>query len=333
MKYSVIIPIYNAEKSIKRCLDSLLPQLNSDVEIILVNDGSTDTSGEICKEYAAKNRSFHYYEQTNSGVSVARNTGIEKATGEYIVFIDSDDYVSKDAFLQIDQVLSECEYDFIITPLLFTDKTSERKESMIPFFSKDMDAIFSKISDLICRKQINAPIGKVYRREIMNINHICFPEGCSIVEDKVFNIAYALHIQNLRVLDDSFYHYVVTSQDSLSRSVRSAEELNEQFDIGSKALDEALCSSNLEKKYLDRIREAENFCCCIQVYSRAKRMKLRKATKEEIFSGIRNDCKEVNKKKMHYPKTNYCRKIYMPVKLRQYWLIYKVAMKLAERAS
>ena len=93
-KISVIVPIYNAEAYLNRCLDSIINQTYSDLEIILINDGSTDNSLDICLEYASKDKRIVVYNQTNKGISKARNKGIELATGDYIGFVDSDDIIS-----------------------------------------------------------------------------------------------------------------------------------------------------------------------------------------------------------------------------------------------
>ncbi len=93
-KISVIVPIYNAEAYLNRCLDSIINQTYSDLEIILINDGSTDNSLDICLEYASKDKRIVVYNQTNKGISKTRNKGIELATGDYIGFVDSDDIIS-----------------------------------------------------------------------------------------------------------------------------------------------------------------------------------------------------------------------------------------------
>lgn len=330
MKYSVIIPIYNAEKTLRRCLDSLLPQLNNDIEVLLINDGSIDKSSEICKAYVEKNSCFKYFEQENAGVSSARNLGIDKANGEYILFIDSDDYVSNDMFALIDSTFGEDGYDFVLFSAVIKDTEAETIAMQVPFESKKLDSVFLKVSDMICKKQINAPWGKVYKREIIRSFSIRFPENCNIAEDRAFNIAYCLHIHCLKVSQEYYYYVDRTRDNSLSRAVRSADELNHHFNIEADYLESVLSDSALEDQYINQIIAANNFCECRQVYSRAKRMKLRGASKKEIMKGIRKDCKEVNSKKMIYPKTNYCRKIYLPVKTRFYWLIYKVVMRLAE---
>ena len=92
---SIIVPIYNKEKYISKCLDSILQQDYYNFEIIIIDDGSTDNSSHIVKDYCSKNKNIKYYFQTNQGVSAARNKGLDLVSGEYIIFIDADDYISK----------------------------------------------------------------------------------------------------------------------------------------------------------------------------------------------------------------------------------------------
>ncbi len=97
--FSIIVPVYNAEKTLQRCVDSILAQTFEDFELILINDGSKDQSGDICDEYAAKDSRVKTVHKTNGGVSSARNAGLRIAQGEYIAFIDSDDYIDNDYLL------------------------------------------------------------------------------------------------------------------------------------------------------------------------------------------------------------------------------------------
>lgn len=333
MRFSVIIPIYNAERTLRRCLDSLFPQLNNDIEVLLINDGSTDNSAKICKEYVFKSFCFKYFEQENAGVSAARNLGIDNAQGDYVLFIDSDDYVLADMFSIINRALSEFDYDYAVFPLIVSNGNTDRKEQLVPFESKELDTVIPKIAEMICKKQINAPLGKVYKRRILNEKDVRFPEGCDIAEDRAFNLKYALNINSILVASLGFYNYTEELQDSLSRTIRSTEELAHHFAIEREYIIQSLESSDLDEFNMNQIIAAENFCACRQVYSRAKRMILRGASRKDIISGIRSDCQEMNSRKLQYPKTLYCKKIYIPVKLRMYRLIYEVAKKLAQRAS
>ena len=105
MKYSVIIPVYNSEKTIKRCIDSITLQNRSDVEIIVINDGSTDESESICKALQNEHENIIYIHQENGGVSSARNLGLSVATGEFVMFVDSDDYVDNQLLINIQKVV------------------------------------------------------------------------------------------------------------------------------------------------------------------------------------------------------------------------------------
>ena len=95
MKYSIIVPVYNMEKYISKCLDSIFSSTYKNYEVIIVNDGSTDKSDEIIKTYIEKNRNIIYIKEENMGLSTARNNGVSKATGDYIIFVDSDDYIEE----------------------------------------------------------------------------------------------------------------------------------------------------------------------------------------------------------------------------------------------
>mgnify|MGYP004543269393 FL=1 len=114
MKLSIIIPIYNREKTLPRCLDSILAMKMSDYEVLLVDDGSTDSTEAICKKYERLDNRFHYFHKENGGVSSARNFGIYKSNGIWITFVDSDDFVQADHFKCLDECQT-AQYDFLMT--------------------------------------------------------------------------------------------------------------------------------------------------------------------------------------------------------------------------
>ena len=114
MAYSVIIPIFNAETTLRRCLDSLVDQSFDDYELLLINDGSTDGSDAICREYANVYPCIRYFAKENGGISSARNLGLEQAKGEYILFVDSDDYVAETYLETINRAVSETHPDLLI---------------------------------------------------------------------------------------------------------------------------------------------------------------------------------------------------------------------------
>lgn len=124
--FSIIIPVYNVEDYIDECLESILEQTYKNYEVILIDDGSTDRSGQICERYAMKDTRIHVYHQTNSGLSEARNTGIRKAIGEYILFIDSDDYIAERSLGRIYDLISaqeeQADLVFLTTKAFFAGK-------------------------------------------------------------------------------------------------------------------------------------------------------------------------------------------------------------------
>lgn len=114
MKFSIIIPVYNVEPYIEQCIHSVLAQKNAEMQIILVDDGSTDASGYICDQYAHKYKQLQVIHQKNMGLSEARNTGIRHASGDYVLFIDADDYIAKDSVWHIEQEIINCSYPDLV---------------------------------------------------------------------------------------------------------------------------------------------------------------------------------------------------------------------------
>lgn len=114
MNLSIIVPIYNREKTLSRCLDSILSMKMQNYEVLLIDDGSTDASKEICKKYEFLDSRFNYYYKKNGGVSSARNLGLAKCSGIWVTFVDSDDFVSPNHFEDLADLLPK-EYDFLMT--------------------------------------------------------------------------------------------------------------------------------------------------------------------------------------------------------------------------
>ncbi|HES9811864.1 TPA: glycosyltransferase family 2 protein, partial [Streptococcus pneumoniae] len=112
---SVIVPVYNVEPFISSCLDSLSKQIYQNFEVLLVNDGSTDNSGAICREYADRDSRFHYFEKENAGVADARNFGIERSKGDYITFVDSDDWVTEEYLSILIETLKEQHSEIVVS--------------------------------------------------------------------------------------------------------------------------------------------------------------------------------------------------------------------------
>ena len=183
-KISVIIPVYNVEKWLNKCVDSILSQSYENFEVILVNDGSTDKSKDICDQYSKEDNRVKVFDILNSGQSVARNIGLKEAKGDYILFIDSDDYISDKAIIEkFINILDSNNYDFIYTSYCrFEDGNEEKITEILPI-NLTNDEIKNKegkdiLVDLLNKNSFHhAPYLKVCRKEFILNNKLFFREG------------------------------------------------------------------------------------------------------------------------------------------------------------
>jgi glycosyltransferase involved in cell wall biosynthesis len=203
---SIVIPIYNAEGSLRKCVDSVLGQTYSNYELILVNDGSTDNSAEICMSFK-DNPKISVVNQQNSGVSSARNNGISKSKGDFVCFIDSDDWVEP-TFLEsfIDCFSNENE-------LLVQDVSRDNSSKSYPnagYIEKTVE--LSSLNELLVEFNLlrfGYPFGKFYSKSIIDSNNLKFEQDISYGEDLLFFISYLNHVEKIRFLPLLKYHYWV----------------------------------------------------------------------------------------------------------------------------
>lgn len=234
MKFSIVIPIFNAEKYLNRCIESLLKYDKANIEIVLINDGSTDKSLEICKYYKSKYSNIVLINKKNEGQGIARNYGIEVATGDYITFVDSDDFFEVDVLDYIDKYIKKQKLDFYIFnwSYIFNDKKIENKRDYNEkyFYKGDKDYNFF-IENMIWPAKNNsygsAVWAKFYNLKIIKKNNIKFrSEREMFSEDLIFNIEYIEHIKNVVILDKSIYCYY---QNSTSYKNKYHEEYIEKL--------------------------------------------------------------------------------------------------------
>ena len=204
---SVIIPVYNAQDGIKRCVDSLLNQSFKDFEIILLNDGSKDNSLNILKEYELKYSFVRVIDKQNEGVAVTRNKGILLAEGEYIMFMDNDDFVDSDYIETFYQAIHEKNLDLVIGGY----KRVNQDNQII--FSQDIQQ--SEWSKYI----IMAPWAKVYRTEFLKTNNLEFFDY-GIGEDIIFNLAAYKTTDKIGLLDYKGYNWYYNNQSISNTSQR-----------------------------------------------------------------------------------------------------------------
>ncbi|WP_314482204.1 glycosyltransferase [Streptococcus cristatus] len=235
---SVIIPVYNAQDGIKRCIDSLLNQSFKNFEIILLNDGSKDNSLNILKEYELKYSFVRVIDKQNEGVAVTRNKGILLAEGEYIMFMDNDDFVDSDYLETFYQAIHEKKLDLVIGGY----KRVNQDNQII--FSQDIQQ--SEWSKYI----ITAPWAKVYRTEFLKTNNLEFFDY-GIGEDIIFNLAAYKATDKIGLLDYKGYNWYYNSQSISNTSQRGFSPKIDILVLFSKIL-ELGKPSELEVYYLKR---------------------------------------------------------------------------------
>lgn len=204
---SVIIPVYNVEKYLSRCIDSIIQQTYSNIEIILVNDGSTDSSGRICDFYKEKDQRIKVIHKKNGGLSDARNKGIEIASGSYIVFIDSDDYVKDSYLMKMYTAISNSKADLVICNFEFVDERENairKRESPI----SDMKLTGREIEYKICEKNGDYFVvawNKMYKKSLWR--NLRFPLG-KINEDEFVICKILEKCNKVITLKEKLYFYV-----------------------------------------------------------------------------------------------------------------------------
>lgn len=227
-KISVIVPIYNAEKYLARCLDSILTQADENVELILINDGSTDLSEEIIKTYLGKYKtSIKYIKKPNTGISDSRNIGIEKATGDYIIFVDADDYIEKNLFKNLSKYM-ENEIDIIkYKAIIETDDEKAIGQLEGPTFDTTKgEEAFSKLC--FTDEMLDALWVYAYRKKFLTQNNFKFIKG-AYHEDFGLIPLIILKANTFISTDIQGYHYVQSS-NSITRNSNYDKTVKKIYD-------------------------------------------------------------------------------------------------------
>ena len=329
---SIIIPVYNVEKYLSVCLDSILAQTYKDYEVILVDDGSTDNSSVICDDYAKKNICIQVIHQPNAGVSVARNKGIECARGEWITFVDSDDWLDIDFLasfnLQTDTELSITGLKYIHYPESIVLKIWSFKETEISL-SCDFEAIAE--NNLL---EYGTVCCKAYKKQVMDTYKIRFDENLSYHEDHLLLFQYLHHVDRVSFHRAIGYNYRITSSgQSLSSKIHPWAKLNASGDAMFWELKHLFFFRFLPQWY---IRKLTTFCLEPKVAA-SRSVFVSNLTENEKKRAIKTIIKDSNLLKEYYhPKglKNKLQKIcllegYMSLKV--FYAIVEIVKKISRR--
>ncbi len=230
--FSIIIPVYNVQDYLAECVDSVLKQTYQNYEIILVDDGSTDISGQICDYYAERDNRIHVVHKENGGAAIARNEGAKQAQGKYILYLDSDDFLLGDTLLQELKDKFEADGDEFI---LFKSVKYYDKNSFVDFYGDYKESVFSKSAAEIFRymiaknKQLACPWNRAVRRDYVVENDIYFIEN-TIAEDIPWTVKLFENAQKIGCINSLFHAYRQNRSDSVTNTA-SGKNLLDLFNI------------------------------------------------------------------------------------------------------
>jgi len=214
-KISIIVPMYNSEKFISRCVDSILSQSYTDFELILVDDGSTDSTVSICENYAKNDNRILLLKKENGGVSSARNFGLKHAVGELIMFVDSDDSIRPLCLERVAEISDSA--DFIIFGISFCFLNHSIDTRPVDNLKNYSVTEFLASSELYSYKSsLSSPWARVFKRDIILENNISFNESMSFAEDSLFNVQYLNCCKSVCLDSNCFYNCDKTNENSIT---------------------------------------------------------------------------------------------------------------------
>lgn len=249
-KISIIVPVYNVESYINDCIESIINQVFKEFELILINDGSTDKSGEICDKYAENDNRIKVIHQINKGPGATRNLGIKLAKGEYIGFVDSDDTIDKEMYQEMYNLALKNKYDIVACGY----KEIYYEKNIEDIFTNPLNGHYELIGEniktnleiLLCKNQIlgyASLCNKLYKKDIIIKNNIAIKENIKIAEDLCFNIQLLNVVKSIGSINKAFYKYRRINSKSL---MNDKDNLYFKFD-GHQEMLKVFKESNISK--------------------------------------------------------------------------------------
>ena len=253
---SIILPVYNAQNHLARCVGSICAQTYQNIEIIILNDGSKDQSLPVCEEFRQKDPRILLVDKANSGVSDTRNLGLKLASGKYVEFVDSDDYLDPDFTERLVAAAEENEADFVIAPYKMVipagaskpeqvlDKIQDelgvmsvarppevREYGFLPAGVYDKDTFALRLMDKPASYFYSVLWNKLYRRDILNGNDIQFVSEMRWAEDLVFNLRYIQYAERFVAIDKPGYYYVQNPQSICHTQINAATIVQNKLQV------------------------------------------------------------------------------------------------------
>lgn len=296
---SIILPVYNAEKTLQKCIKSILKQDFIDFELIIINDGSDDDTLFICKNYAEKDNRIELISQSNKGVSSARNIGLDKAKGKYICFVDADDWAEQgylSAFFRYNIIPNK---EIVIQSCYESSDKETSIKCILPdklYNQTDFTSIFTELHIL----GYGYPFAKLYQTDIIKKYNLRFDTNIHFIEDLLFFLNYFQHMESVRTVSEAHYYYTVhTSEISLSYSHNQYDSEIKAYYSEKKILETLTTKFNLSNSAIEYWKTNNGF-----LFYRAIRTIYRPQWKEIFSERIKILKEQWNKENI------YCLKAY-----------------------
>lgn len=333
VKLSVIVPIYNAEKHLRMCLDSLKNQTMKDIEFWLIDDGSADGSLCICNDYKDADARFHVYSQSNQGAGAARDQGIQLSRGEFIGFLDADDWIDQDTFEKMYNAAVAFDVDVVrCNTVLHKGKRTEVRWNP-PFCNQrlDREMVANEVIPLLIapakeekynHRLLRGCVCNIFKREIICQNNIHFTNLKS-GEDVLFTIEALLAANGMVILPNAFYHYMFYNSDSLSKSASSINlsqraELRERM---RQLVKDSTCYDEVKKRWLQEDRRLIYLDVrIIAVYSLNKTAAERRRELKKLLCS--EECRQAFQEKVSTKLTLQMYVLYSLIKGKCTWILY-----------
>ncbi|MDY0277445.1 MAG: glycosyltransferase [Acholeplasma sp.] len=309
---SFIVPVFNAEKYLQQCINSILGQSYSNLELILINDGSTDNSLNICLKNADVDSRIVVINKKNTGVSNSRNVGLVHSKGEYISFVDADDFLHEHfAALMIQEILNSntdcvyCNYYLLYNQRSIL-KTPRIKTGVYTF--KDINKFFiddGKLSGILFGSVCSA----IYKKQLIDSNNVKFDENLKINEDGVFNIEFCLNASLISVSSNLALYYYRQTASSSSKAFTRTIATNEATKIIEKKFNSTMIFPNFKEQISARY-VSESFWHILKLCSINTGFKY-KAVKDELHSILNDDILKENYKFINVKEINKYKRVYL----------------------
>lgn len=245
-KISVIVPVYNSEQYLEKCIESILSQTYSNFELLLINDGSTDGSGELCRRYETDGR-VKFYDRQNEGVSRTRNFGIKEATGKYLLFVDSDDYIESDMLMHLWKTATEHAADCSVCGIIYETEKGSRNfpKKRVIKITNGKEAVREVLINQIA---MAGPVCKLFLKSALD--EISFPEDLTVGEDALFVVCSFLRARKVVFDTKQEYHYN-HREESLTSSPFSERDFDliHAYDRIFECVKEADCHLEKESRF------------------------------------------------------------------------------------